>query len=116
MNTILRKRFDLLKSKFEKQKNDEISISLFNDSEQEFNVRESVDEFLKKKRISRKEIVKFYVKECTGFSESQLEELLFKGKSRQEIRDLKDLIKEAVKYKLLCELEKNLKTDYVYES
>ena len=63
-----------------------------------------------------KEILRFYVNECTGFTESEIEELLFAGKNRAEVVNLKDSMKEAVKYKLMCELEKNFKTEYIYES
>ncbi|MBK9404445.1 MAG: hypothetical protein IPN57_07930 [Ignavibacteria bacterium] len=116
MNTTLREKFDLFKIKIEKPGADKNSISLFNDCGKVFNEMESVNGFIKRSRISRKEILRFYVNECTGFTESEIEELLFAGKNRTEVVNLKDSMKEAVKYKLMCELEKNFKTDYVYES
>ena len=93
MSTLLRNKFNSFKKRILRLNADRNSISLFNDCGKVFNEMESVNGFIKRSRISRKEILRFYVNECTGFTENEIEELLFAGKNRTEVVDLKDSIR-----------------------
>lgn len=97
--TDLRKKFNNLKKIL---KNDNYSLDFSgNKLSDDY---EMVNGFFKNRLIGSNKIFEFYVNECTGFTKTELREIIFKGKKRAEIKKMKEAIKEAVKYKLLCEL------------
>lgn len=98
--TVLRKKFNNLKKILKKEN----YILQFegNNPDLEYDL---VQEFFKNRKISSNMINEFYATECTGYTVKEIKEYLFKGKKKDEVRKLKDAIKEAVKYKLICELK-----------
>ena len=69
---------------------------------------EKTGKFMKRKSITRMKVFEFYRKECTYMTEEELFELLLIGKKRTEINKVFRGIKEAVKFKLICEINYEL--------
>lgn len=107
--TKLRKQFSSYKRKIEKLRKENIftgTISLFEDKEFKNAGTDPVSDFIRRKKISKKEMVRFYINEMTGLSEEEFYEELFKGKTGYDSGQIRGAVMEAVRFKLRCELEK----------
>ncbi|MBS1517931.1 MAG: hypothetical protein JSS91_07575 [Bacteroidetes bacterium] len=100
--TKLRIKFDRFAGRF----NNNIKYSTLPDLNSDYeNVFEAVEKFLNRRSVTVKQITEFYRIESTVLNEDELNELLFKGKNRSELKEIYGGIREAVKYKLVCELQ-----------
>lgn len=106
--TNLRKKFNGFKKRVKKNSNKKKAInciSLFENAETENSLKDPVEVFIKAKRITGKEIMRFYITEITGLTEEEFNEHFIKGKDRLKKTEIRNAVKEAVKFKLKCEME-----------
>jgi hypothetical protein len=110
--TKLRKQFSNYKKKIEKLRKEKLltgRVSLFEEKGIENTGADPVNDFIKRKKISKKEMVRFYINEMTGLSEEEFYEDFFKGKTGYDSGQIRDAVMEAVRFKLRCELEDDCK-------
>ena len=106
--TNLRKQFNRLKKKSKKsQKNNlsKINLSLFDDPDRKNSIPDPINDFLRIKKISTRDMIRFYVTEMTGISEEEFNEHFLKNRMKSDREEMKEAVMEAVKFKLKCELE-----------
>ncbi|HMQ68891.1 MAG TPA: hypothetical protein PKA90_07770 [Ignavibacteria bacterium] len=91
------------KNKKKKELND--NLSLFDETGNESSKTVQITDFLKTKRISKKEMIRFYITEMTGLTEEEFNEHFLEGKKAKEKKEVSEAVKSAVEYKLRCDLE-----------
>jgi len=92
------------------------NLSLFNETGMENSIAVPVDKFLKKKRISKKEMIRFYISEMTGLTEEEFNEHFFDGKKAKEKKEVIEAIRYAVEYKIKCDQEEIADSDITKNS
>lgn len=81
------------------------NFNLFDETCGDCQVTDQITEFIKTKRISKKEIIRFYITEMTGLTEEEFEKNFLEGKKAKEKKDVSDSIMSAVEFKLRCDME-----------
>ncbi|HAY34100.1 MAG TPA: hypothetical protein PK536_12195 [Ignavibacteria bacterium] len=99
--TDIRIKFNELKIKIKTNRNPGLFSDSYSTNELSFY---TINKFMKCRAVNRKSLKEFYRMECTYLTEEDFDELFFKSKDRKTVADTYGGIYEAVKFKLICEL------------